>query len=1109
MFRLTLSLLFMVVCSSLAVPPEGGPQGEDASSKKIHAASDEGQKAIPRFRVPDGLKVELVAAEPLLANPVAFCIDHRGRFLVAETFRLHHGVTDNRSHMNWLDDELACRTVADRLAMYKKYLGKEFADYGKEEDRVRLVEDTNGDGKADKATVFAGGFRNPEDGIGSGVLARGDTVWYTNIPHLWQLKDTKGAGQADVKKSLQSGYGIHVAFLGHDLHGLRFGPDGKLYFSIGDRGLHVPTDKGVISSPDTGAVLRCNPDGSELEIVHTGLRNPQELVFDQFGNLFTGDNNADHGDSARWVQVIEGGDTGWRLGYQYLKSPMPLGPWNSEKMWHLPHPTQAAFLVPPLAHLANGPSGLTYNPGVTTLPDTYKDHFFLVDFKGSPGISGIHSFQVKPKGASFEVVNRQQFLWSVLATDAEFGPDGGFYLTDWVDGWRLPYKGRIYKVTDPKRVNDPAVLEVKKLLAEGMEKRPTPELVHLLSHADQRIRQEAQFALADRKAVKELEAQAQKGALLARLHAIWGLGQIGEGYPTLLEVSADAEAEVRAQAIKVLGEGRHFKAADRIKELLKDPEPRVRMFAALAAGRLAKAELLPAVVEMLKANADADAYLRHAGVMALTGIARESKQHVLLPLTTDSDPSVRLATVLAMRRLAKPEIAVFLKDAEPRVATEAARSIIDVPILPAFPALADTIHKPLPAALAKSPFLEPYLYRVLNANFRLGKKEHAQALAEFAAHEGSPEAVRLEALKMLSEWAEPSGRDRVIGLWRPLAARPPAEAGEAVRETLGGIMTGPNKVRTEGAKLAAKFGIKEIGPALREMVVDTKRPVEVRVETLKALETLKDIKLQEVSRQALEDREPRLRHQARAVLLKSPLGEKVLESLGKVLETGDLVERQGGFDLLARVGKPEADRTLDVWLDRLLAGKAPPEVHLDILEAARLRKIPELKEKLDRYEAGRKTGDHLAKYRETLAGGDPEAGRKVFLEKSEVSCHRCHKLEGSGGDVGPEITGIGKREKREYLLEAIVAPDKAIAKNYDTVILVLLNGQVKTGILKSEDKKEVRLMTAEGQLISVPVNQIEERQRGKSSMPEDLVQRLTLVELRDLVEFMAGLQKGP
>src|SRR5687768_7925125 len=124
----------------------------------VFPASDEAETAIRRFRVPKGFKVELVAAEPLLANPVAFCVDHQGRFYVAETYRLHAGVTDIRGHMNWLDADLASRSVADRVAMMKRHEGNRITNYTRESERLRLVIDTNGDGKADKSTIFSEGY---------------------------------------------------------------------------------------------------------------------------------------------------------------------------------------------------------------------------------------------------------------------------------------------------------------------------------------------------------------------------------------------------------------------------------------------------------------------------------------------------------------------------------------------------------------------------------------------------------------------------------------------------------------------------------------------------------------------------------------------------------------------------------------------------------------------------------------------------------------------------------------------------------------------------------------------------------------------------------------
>ncbi len=323
------------------------------------------------------------------------------------------------------------------------------------------------------------------------MCSRKDDVWFACIPWLWKLRDTNGDGRADDRALLHEGYGVHVGFLGHDLHGLRFGPDGRLYFSIGDRGFNVMTREGrQLSVPDTGSILRCNPDGTELEVFATGLRNPQELAFDEYGNLFTGDNNSDSGDRARWVYLVEGGDSGWRIGYQFMETPVSRGPWNEERLWYPAFAGQAAYIVPPIANIADGPAGLTYDPGVTLLPAQYKKHFFLVDFRGASGQSGIRTFALEPKGASFQLVNSRQFVWSVLATDADFGPDGAFYFCDWVEGWEKTNKGRIYRVTDNARRDLPQVLEVKKLLEQGMERRPGDDLAGLLAHADMRVRQE-------------------------------------------------------------------------------------------------------------------------------------------------------------------------------------------------------------------------------------------------------------------------------------------------------------------------------------------------------------------------------------------------------------------------------------------------------------------------------------------------------------------------------------------------------------------------------------------------------------------------------------------
>ncbi len=612
-----------------------------------------------RIRVPEGMKLDLWAAEPLIANPVAFSIDAKNRIYVAETYRLHQGVTDIRGIMSWLDDDLSCRTVEDRIAVMKRRLGKRADSYAVHHDRIRLLEDTTGAGKADRSTVFADGFHHLEDGLGAGVLARGKDVWYTCIPNLWLLRDSKGTGKADQRKKLSSGYGVHIGFIGHDLHGLIMGPDGKLYFSIGDRGLNVKTKDRHLFNPDTGAVLRCNPDGSDLEVFATGLRNPQELAFDDYGNLFTCDNNSDGGDRVRWTYVVEGGDCGWRIGYQFGGVQGNRGPWNAEKLWYPQHPGQATWMVPPIANIADGPSGLTYYPGLGLSP-RYNGHFFFADFRGGPAHSGIRSLANKPKGAGFEMVDQHEFIWSVLATDVDFGMDGALYVSDWVDGWGLTGKGRLWKLRDPKYGDTPAVREVTKLMAEGMEHRKPAELEKLLAHADMRIRKEAQFALAQRgkPSIEVLARSAKQGVpLVARLHAIWGLGQIGRtdlaAYEPVVGLLEDSDAEVRCQAVKVIGDGKLAQALPKLLALVRDSEPRVQFFAAGALGKLGKKEAVAPLLALIRANADKDPWLRYTAVGALAACA-DGK--TLAEAATDSSVPVRRAVLLAYRRQQTPKL---------------------------------------------------------------------------------------------------------------------------------------------------------------------------------------------------------------------------------------------------------------------------------------------------------------------------------------------------------------------------------------------------------------------------------------------------------------------
>ena len=1097
-----------------------GPAGS-FESPRIVEASDDGEKAIRRFQMPPGWKAELWAAEPDVAHVVSFDVADDGRVFAVESFRAWRGVPDIRGIMDWLDEDLACRSVDDRLAMMQRHLGPAgMADYYRNTERIRFLRDTRGTGRADVSKVFAENFATPLDGVAAGVLVRGRDVWFANIPNVWHLRDEDLDGVADSRRSISYGHGIRVGFLGHDLHGLTWGPDGRLYFSIGDRASVLQTPGGTVGTADTGAVFRCRSDGSEIEMFYSGLRNPQELVFDEWGNLFTGDNNSDGGDQSRWTYLIEGGDSGWRIGWQFLERPNPRGPWNSEKMWAPQNDAQPAYLTPPVKNITAGPSGNAYYPG-TGLGPEWQGTFALCDFRGSGAGSGIVSFKLQPKGASFELVEDRRLLWAIEATDVSWGPDGALWVSDWVDGWEPVGKGRIYRFFDTNTIHQPMVQETRELLASDFAGKPEPTLVELLSHPNFRVRQAAQFELAARgdASIAALVALAQGGSSLhARLHAVWALGQIqsyahkpgreaeSEELDALLPLLADSEPHLRANAARVLGDAAYPPAFDGLVRLTLDANLHVRALGTIALGKLRRTDSVPILFRVLRENADRDPFVRHAAVQALVTV---NDFDALEAARADADAAVRMGVLLAMRRLHRPEIAHFVDDPEPRLVTEAARAINDLPVSGAMERLAGLASEPLDAG---NPALGR---RVINANYRFGTRDTALALARVASR-ADAEAYRIEALEALAAWPANGGRDRITGLWRPTAfARDAATPTAALEPELADLLkTAPDGVRTAAARAAGTLRIASAGPALASLVIGREGNAATRSAALTALSELQVAGYAEALAAAQEDPEEGVRKTALQLSVEVPplaaasvaAPADPVVTLAGVLEQGSVAEQQNALATLARLRTPAAEALVMPWMKQLLEGQVPASLELDVLDAAAAQ--PGLKSLVDRWTVAHaaKEDDDLGPWRVTLAGGDVEAGRKVFLERAEVACVRCHKVEGEGGEVGPELTGLVAAKGREYVLQGILFPNASIAEGFENLLVTLKDGTAYAGVIRSEDANELVLNSPEDGLVTLKQSEIESRERGLSGMPEGFGDLLSKQDLRNLLEYLASVR---
>ena len=1101
---------------AIATPIALNCNGDDKPNRpkpevpQLAAKSGDAATAIGSFKKPAGTTCELFAAEPMVGNPVAFTIDHRGRVVVCESYRQGKGVTDNRGHdEKWLSADLAAETVADRIRFHREQLGDKAAEFEQYDDLIRILTDTDGDFQADKATVFASGFNGIEEGTGAGALVRGDRIYYTNIPKLWALVDKDDDGVADERIVMSDGFGVRVAFRGHDMHGLIMGPDGRLYFSIGDRGYHVETANGLIANPESGAVFRCELDGSKLEVVASGLRNPQELAFDDFGNLFTGDNNSDSGDKARWVCVVRGGDTGWRMMYQYISD---RGPFNREKIWYPFDEDSPAYTVPPIANLADGPSGLVCYPGtgfsVATEGDAdrFANAFFLCDFRGQASNSGVRMIKVNPKGAFFEVKSNEEFVWNILATDVDFGPDGGMYVSDWVNGWNGENKGRIYRFADEKAQRSDIVKSTRSILREGMKSRNDSELEQLLGHADRRVRLESQWELALRgnRDVFISSLKRSDVSMLTQLHSVWGLGQLLRAKPSdqvvadaLVSTLSHSNPMVVSRAIEMIADGGYKPAAKAIAELLKQESAIIKAAGCMALGLLGSDESISEIVKVLSDNENRDPILRHAGIMGLAGVKDYAKLGLL---RSNPNEAVRLAAVVALRKQANPIVFEFLSDSSAKVQKEAVRAIHDV----------QQLHSQLPALAElaiSSDTDDAVVGRVLNASFRLGREVDAVRLANFAARSTCKDAFRIEALDMLANWSKPGDRDRIMNRHQPLGERPSDVATKALQSRVEELSATPQAVRDKFMEVGAKAGLTEIAKIILVTAKDKKADGVRRGAAIKALVSLAPDSLKTLIPDFLNDGNADVRMASIAYQVSQDPSAAV-ESLKAAVGSKVFRERQFAWDQLGGLSSDAAKNVIAQGVSKYLAGTLERDCWINVVEAAKGNLSGDLKKRFEDRVASLENireSDAKTHFEDCIDGGDVVQGRSLFFTRSSLSCVRCHKVGSTGGEVGPNLSSLGSQKSREYLLEAIVAPNSTIAQGFETVVILDDEGKTISGVLKSEDDKTLTLMDSQGALIQIPTASIEVRKKGLSSMPIDLLKYLNKRELRDLVAYLATL----
>lgn len=1076
-------------------------------------------------RLKEGFEFKLWAPGRLSSNVVSMSIDNQGVVYVSETSRRKSSDIDIREHLDWEAEDLGLQTLEDTRQFHLQKLATElstenswqedfngdsihdYRDLEVQSEYIRRIWDSDDDGRADASALFAEGFNSLLTGVAAGVISHNGEVFLTAAPDVWRLKDKDGDGDADERTSISHGYGIHIGYAGHDMSGLTIGPDGKIYWSIGDLGVNVVDANGKRwAYPNQGAVMRANPDGSDFEVFAHGLRNPQELAFNAYGDLFSVDNDGDHaGEHERYVHIIEGSDSGWRTNWQYGKyrdEKESYKIWTDERL-HVPYfEGQAAYILPPLALAPNGPAGLVYNPG-TGLGSEWKDYFFATYFTGSSANSSVQAFRMKTNGATYALDTAEIIVGGIVPTGIDFGPDGALYINDWKDGYDKKPTGRIWKLDLQSSDIQGLRLETQAILKAGMKDRSNETLDQLLVHQDMRVRMEAQFELVKRNATDVLQNRALKSDnQLGRLHAIWGLGQLArQGDFELNEIMSlleDKDQAIRAQVAKILGEAKFMSAYDQLLGLLADQSLRVQFFAVEALGKLANPRAFEALVQLLEKNGDHDLHLRHAIILALSRIGNEN---TLAALAEHPSIQVRLGAIVALRRLKSVTVSQFLQEKHPWVLAEAARAIHDDFSIPAaLPALANVLQD---ASVMDTAFI----LRAINANLRLGEAKNAKILANFAARTDVPDYFRQEALFALSYWSNPPVLDRVDNRYRVLPDRTVADVADALQEHyLKLLNNNTEQIRLATAYMLGQLKMQVAKPKLTEIFRNRRATQALRLTALQALAKMELEEIGTLLEEGLSDKNQLIREAAQTLLGIIDLpANTVVNLLTKVLDENSIAEKQRALAGLSLLSSNDAEILLMQWFRKLERGEVPKKIALDVLMAAQNSPSEILQKAALEYEQGLESLAVLEQYESSLAGGNAEKGRALFYENNAAQCIRCHIIGERGGEAGPNLTAIAAQLSSRELLQSMIDPNERIAPGYGTVILSLKNGEELSGIILEETANFFRIQNAKDTNRTILKSDITESEKLPSGM-FNMAEVLSRSELRDLLAFLETLK---
>ncbi len=1012
------------------------------------------EDALASMTTPANLQVELFAAEPMLLNPTSIDVDHRGRVWVAEA-------------------------VNYRRKNFNRPILRE------EGDRIQVLIDEKGEGKATKAVTFYQGkelYGPLSVCVIPSIVDKKETlrVLVAQSPDILEFtcKDSSNpVADGPPKKFLTGFQGFDHD---HGVHGLHLGPDGKLYFTVGDSGvkdLQSSDGKGKKYTSNTtdiqkGTVWRCDLDGKNLDLIAHNFRNNYEACVDSFGEIWCSDNDDDGNQQTRICFVMPGGNYGYG----------PRGPGQSH--WHEEQP---GIVHKVLRTGFGSPTGIQFYEG-NLLGKKYENTLLHCD----AGPREVRAFTRKPKGAGYEldqeIILTSSDTW-FRPSDVCTAPDGSVFVSDWYDpgvgghGMGDWTRGRIYRIT-PKGHKGYKVPEVKLDLKDD-------------SIIDDVL---CSPCLATRSlAIPIIQIMQKDLDIIGIAHAL-GENNIGAGrnlqqnimIMRLLQCSKPAFHKALLKIMQtepkkwIKGESRdQFSGLgmmfDRVvlkgigetyPDLAQMPADQLKMYQPFAQSLSPR---LSSEILFALRNTDANHVAELLPTLAKKYDGTDRTYLSALNIACGTDPE-RRDKILADFEKHFPEwndkVADLVWELRPKSMLPKMEKLLVDPKLTA-PQKARIVD-----ILAGSETLD-------------AGKSMLNLLGSDAPSEVKTRALENLKLFLPTKWAELKKSDAV--------RETISELFQAKQPLFGLMLASAAPECAKFEEIEATFRNTEFHPEVRREAVLTSGKL-IRIESTKFLGSLvQDKVLGEVAIRAIG---MHITGQAT-----DPVSKEALAVLQGLL-VSDAPVATKSFALAALAG----NRTGTGWLLKLKEdGKFPESL---VADAGRLlRNSPfqgERNKAMIAFPPPGKLDPKKLPPIATLAKkvGNAENGKQVMAKSltGESQCLKCHMVRGTGGSIGPDLSMIGKKGSKENLYESIIEPSKAIADQYRSWRIDSDDGQSITGLLVQETETNLTLRDANGKDYTFNVKDVTKKKDAKSIMPEGLIATLTEDELIDLIEYMMTLQ---